>query len=721
MSRGTATLRTRITGAFAVTGFLLSMLVLIAVNWSADRQAGISARNSAVRATAVIQRVLEEDAAHYQRNAEFLATQPTVQNLLGADHSVPLYAETIEDTAKTLLRQVGGHGLYFADFRGNVLGGYAVQGISGDPNRIQPLIDKAIKDAEAPRSENTASPAPPSGLTRETGALCYVTVIPVTKAGYAQGALIVYRQLDNSLAMRVSEMAGADIAFTVGDLPVASSFEKNRIQQLRFDEKGNVNIPRLIAIRTPLNGVMGSNVSAVTLYDPAANDEIFDPLRQVLLISACVSLIFALIAGFLLGRAIGKPLNGVVSAALLVSKGEYPEPFNTNRTDEIGLLHRVFDQMTASIKEHRDKLLAILQIDPITGLLNHTTFRSRLGQEIHRCDTGGDPLALLLIDIEGFGAFNAGNGYESGDELVRTLGEVVLASCPEHALISRYKPGRIAVALPIIEITAAENYARNISSQVRFVSLATLNIGVVGWCPEIEDPENLLIASEVAVIRARQARGRIVSMKAEEVAAQINELSEFLQDASSSTVIALAGAVDAKDPYTQGHSLRVAKYARDLALEIGLPTETADLIYTSGLLHDVGKIGVPDSVLKKPARLDDEELKLMQEHPVVGENIVRRVPSLHPTLPGIRHHHERWDGRGYPDHLSGDAIPLMARIMAVADAYDAMASDRPYRKGMDISIALGEIEANAGIQFDPELAQAFVGMMRRVNAPLEAA
>lgn len=702
-------LRTRITAAFAVTGFVLLALVLFAVNLSAERQASLSAEQSARRATAFIQRVLQEDAEYYERNAKFLAAQPTTQNLLIGNADEKDLKATLKDSAKTALTSVGGDALFYADFRGKVLGGYSDSQISGDGRRISPLIKKALNNE------------PASDLVREVNALTYVTVIPVKVGEYVQGLLIVYRKLDDQLAARVAALSGVDVAFTVGNVPVSSSIDKQLLDRVGFENSGKASIANRIAIKTPMKGVMDSDVAVVTFYNIRANDEIFEPLRQVLLVSACVSLLFALIAGFVLGRAISRPLNSVVTAALLVSRGEYPTPFNSTRSDEIGLLQRAFDQMTSAIRENREKLLAVLQIDPVTNLLNHTTFRSRLGQEIHRCDSGGDPLALMLIDVESFSSFNASNGYESGDDLIRTLGEIVVASCPNHSLVCRYKPGRIAVALPTVEIAAAENYARNISSQVRFVSLATLNIGVVGWCPEIEDPVNLLVASEVAVLRAKQARDRIVSMKAEQVAAQLHELGDFLQDSSSSTVIALAGAVDAKDPYTQGHSLRVAEYARDLALEAGYAQEFAELVYTSGLLHDVGKIGVPDSVLKKPTRLDDDELKLMQEHPVVGENIVRRVPTLAATLPGIRHHHERWDGRGYPDQLGGESIPLMARVMGVADAFDAMASDRPYRKGLDVQIALGEIEKNAGIQFDPKLAPVFVAMIRRRMESQEAA
>jgi HD-GYP domain-containing protein (c-di-GMP phosphodiesterase class II) len=145
------------------------------------------------------------------------------------------------------------------------------------------------------------------------------------------------------------------------------------------------------------------------------------------------------------------------------------------------------------------------------------------------------------------------------------------------------------------------------------------------------------------------------------------------------------------------------------------------MIHTTGTLHDVGKIGVPDAILKKPARLDDDEFAMMQTHTVLGEVIVRKAPQLAFALPGVRHHHERWDGQGYPDQISGEDIPFMARILALADTFDAMTSDRPYRKGLPLEVALGEIEKNAGTQFDPELAPAFVAMMRAKSELAKAA
>ncbi|MEW4451877.1 HD-GYP domain-containing protein [Bremerella sp. JC817] len=179
--------------------------------------------------------------------------------------------------------------------------------------------------------------------------------------------------------------------------------------------------------------------------------------------------------------------------------------------------------------------------------------------------------------------------------------------------------------------------------------------------------------------------------------------SEFV----TSVVRALTSAIDAKDPYTCGHSDRVARLAVRLAQELNLDTETLNLLYMAGLLHDVGKIGIDDSVLRKPGRLTDEEYEHIKLHPELGCNILSGLKELEDVLPVVLHHHEQWDGQGYPHRLSGESIPLLARITAVADAYDAMSSDRPYRKGMPIEKVNQIFLEGSGTQWDPDVVEAF--------------
>jgi HD-GYP domain-containing protein (c-di-GMP phosphodiesterase class II) len=174
------------------------------------------------------------------------------------------------------------------------------------------------------------------------------------------------------------------------------------------------------------------------------------------------------------------------------------------------------------------------------------------------------------------------------------------------------------------------------------------------------------------------------------------------------TIKALSGAIDAKDQYTRGHSERVAMLSSMLALQVGFSEEEAERIRISGLVHDLGKIGVPESVLCKPARLTDEEFDMIKMHPTIGYEIIKDIPELTDLLPGVLHHHERWDGKGYPAGLAGTDIPKMARIMALADTFDAMSSNRAYRSGLDRDKVFAEFRKCAGSQFDPELVEPFL-------------
>jgi len=178
-----------------------------------------------------------------------------------------------------------------------------------------------------------------------------------------------------------------------------------------------------------------------------------------------------------------------------------------------------------------------------------------------------------------------------------------------------------------------------------------------------------------------------------------------------STIYALASTVDAKDRYTYGHSRKVSQYAAAIAVALGFDESRINTIRTAGLLHDIGKIGVSDQILRKPGKLNEEEWQPIRAHPTQGVSIIEHVLSLRACIPGVQYHHERYDGSGYPFGLKGDNIPMDARIIAVADSYDAMTSSRAYRKQLTKDKAIDELIRCAGIQFDPQVVSAFIKSM----------
>lgn len=191
------------------------------------------------------------------------------------------------------------------------------------------------------------------------------------------------------------------------------------------------------------------------------------------------------------------------------------------------------------------------------------------------------------------------------------------------------------------------------------------------------------------------------------------DLFHNLQRAYIDTLSALTSAIDAKDSYTRGHSERVTELSISLAEEVGIERSEIEKIKLGGLLHDIGKIGIPEGILNKPGRLNDEEFEIIKSHPDLGLHILGKVEFLEAIVPIIRHHHERYDGKGYPTGLKAEEIPLLARIVSVVDTYDAMTTDRPYRKAMTVEEALKEIDRCSGSQFDPEIAAHFIRMIKR--------
>jgi HD-GYP domain-containing protein (c-di-GMP phosphodiesterase class II) len=227
------------------------------------------------------------------------------------------------------------------------------------------------------------------------------------------------------------------------------------------------------------------------------------------------------------------------------------------------------------------------------------------------------------------------------------------------------------------------------------------------------------VIGAVAALRKHGDDPLVSSMDLKLVAATTASIGVLIENATLyedqrsmflGTLRALTSAIDAKDRYTRGHSERVAYMATRLGDAIGLDAESAQRLHIAGLVHDVGKIGVPEAVLGKPGRLTDDEFALIKLHPEIGHRILKDIPQFSDILPGVLYHHERWDGRGYPHGIKGDEIPMFARLIAIADSFDAMSSTRTYRSALPREKVLDEIAKCGGTQFDPQLSRFFVDL-----------
>lgn len=208
-------------------------------------------------------------------------------------------------------------------------------------------------------------------------------------------------------------------------------------------------------------------------------------------------------------------------------------------------------------------------------------------------------------------------------------------------------------------------------------------------------------------------------LKKFELATRKTLIMKDLKELFYKTIKSISCALDAKDPYTHGHSLRVTLYSLILASKLGLTDSALEEIETAGLLHDIGKIGIPQSILCKTSKLTDEEFEIMKDHTGQGAKMIQNVKKLRAVASWLKSHHERWDGRGYPCGLKGTEIPFFARVIALADTYDAMTSTRPYRKALPHEVAIQEIKRCSGVQFDPELAEIFVANEAEIKAAKE--
>jgi len=269
----------------------------------------------------------------------------------------------------------------------------------------------------------------------------------------------------------------------------------------------------------------------------------------------------------------------------------------------------------------------------------------------------------------------------------------------------------VAIAL-ILAIIASILFASGIARPIRILAERSREIAEGNYQQRV----NLKTHTEIGELAQNF---NVMSESIEEAVAQLKKAAHENHLLFLNSVRMLAAAIDAKDPYTRGHSERVARYSIGIGKNLALPERDMRNLRISALLHDVGKIGIDDRILRKPGALSDEEFEVMKQHPAKGAAIMSGVAQLIDIIPGMKYHHEKWSGGGYPDGLEGEQIPMQARIVAIADTFDAMTTNRPYQKAMEIGYVVEKIKSFAGTRFDPRVVDAFVSAVKRGDIQIE--
>ncbi len=390
--------------------------------------------------------------------------------------------------------------------------------------------------------------------------------------------------------------------------------------------------------------------------------------------------------------------------------------------DDFGILSSVCSVCSMAVKNSRlyEKAYFEARKDELTGLFNRKSFYESASQLF--AERKEQSLTLVYLNVDDFKLYNQLYGNQEGDLALRRIADIIRVSSEGRGTAYRMAGKEFALLLPGYDIYSAKLLTQAITEQVQNLQGSsdlyklkslTMSCGICAAPYMASSLEELISNTDFAVYTAKRGGKNQIVIYSEAAKAESQKTERVSgYDTYASTIVALTATIDTKDHYTFRHSQNVAAYASALAVGCGMSREFADIIREAGLLHDIGKIGIREDILNKPGKLTAEEYAIMKTHVENSVGIIRHLPSLDYVIPAVISHHERYDGGGYPRGIAGENIPLMGRILCVVDSFDAMVSERSYKKAMSVEKALSILEQERGHQFDPHIADTFIEMVR---------
>lgn len=554
-------------------------------------------------------------------------------------------------------------------------------------------------------------------------------VTPIHSANFSTNSyvLLLDRHIGEKELNIIKAREGVEITIISDNTVVASTLNTASADRVLKDVSGSAG-SNVVPTRIMVNNIEYINVwqtigSKGLISVMVANSDLL-AVKQSISGDTLRTTVFALLLVFLcatvLAKLIVSPLRGMLRTTKAITGGDFTQKIEVLTQDEFGQLGQAINYMAERIKERLDYAEHLATVDGLTGLYNHRFFQQRLIQEVERANRTGSKLSLILMDIDYFKHYNDNLGHPAGDKLLQQMAKILLSCVRTVDVVARYGGEEFAVIL--VDTGALDAYEvgeriRVSVEQYEFDGRAnqpngkvTISLGIASYPENAYTKDDLIKLADDALYKAKYiSKNKVVLYYS-----VIDELKSGMDESEHdllNTIKTLISVINSRDKYTYGHSERVVRYATSIAEEMGLSEKELRGIKVAAFLHDIGKIEIGREILNKTDPLTPDEISILRQHPSWGAQIVSSINSLKDILPMILYHHEKYDGTGYPAGLSGKDIPLAARILKLADSYDAMTSNRPYQSTRTLEQAKEEIILCMEKDFDPEIVNVFLRIL----------